>query len=547
MEQELHTSCTAALSSNNNNTNNNESDTVIASSPVKDTIGSLDTDEGIVFASSATGVAAVSEANGGQPLSRDDNRGQGAMNSSSSGVGSLLAPLAGWCGRAIPHGGFVANVYNLASATLGAGILSVPSGFAASGIAVSVLLLLALCVCTVYTLWLLVAAKERTGLRSYEELARGLLGRGWDHFTAAIMLLFCWGTCVGYAISVRDLLRPVVLPPGAATSAGQERLLSLLTCAVWALTMLPLSLPKEINALRYASFAGVSFVIFFVLCVVVHALGALATGSGAGGRETLYWATSGISAVNGFTLFIYGFLCQVNVFEVHEEMSLPSARRLARDSAFSMGGVCVLNLCAGLFGYLEFGSAASRSLLLLYRPRDEPVFALAFVLLSFKLAVGFAICIAPSRDAVYYSLCGKKKTSDVTDAFNYGVSATLAVLALVASLLLPDIVVVFALLGGTCGAFLSFLFPAAFYYCTFTPAAAPRVRRQWQTQVGVMSTGTAAAAAEGEGEGEGEGGGGDPFGEEYGLWHQLGGVILVIGGMAALFLGTFAAVYEYLA
>eukprot|EP00796_Vickermania_ingenoplastis_P001538 gene1538-923_t len=336
------------------------------------------------------------------------------------------APLS--CGarfcNIISHGGTIANVYTLASATLGAGIVSVPSGFQSSGIVVSTVLLLVVYLCTVYSIRLLALAKDQTGLRSYEEMARGLLGRGWDYFTAALMFLFCWGTCVGYVISVQDLLTPILADPTQDGFLQSQTCLRLLTSGVWLLGMLTLSLPKEINSLRYASTVGVTMIIFFVICMVVHSF---QNGLKNGVNPDLKLVNSGMHGVDGLSLFIFAFICQVNVFEIYNEMSRPSPGRLTRDSFISMGLVALLNWMSGFFGYCDFGDeGVQSSILLMYKPREEIIFAIAYIGVCIKLCVGFAICMQPSRDAVYYCL-RMGKTSDVKDWFNWLVSGFLCV------------------------------------------------------------------------------------------------------------------------
>ena len=398
----------------------------------------------------------------------------------------------------VPHGGLIANIYNLASATLGAGIVSVPSGFHDSGVVVSVVLLVVVCACTIYSIHLLGATKLKTGLRSYEEMARGLLGRGWDYFAAFLMFIFCWGTCVGYVISVGDLLSPMLDSENTnaflKTANGHRILVGL----IWLVGMFTLSLPKEINSLRYASVVGVSFVIFFVICMIIHsARNGLKHGIG----SDINLVNNGMPAVNGLTLFIFAFICQVNVFEIFEEMRKPTLRNMTRDATASMIVVALLNFFSGFFGYCDFGDAVDGSILLLYRPLKDPLFMISYIGLCVKLCVGFAICIQPSRDAIYY--CAQMgKTSDVKDWINWILSGFLALAALICGLFIPDINIVFTLLGGICGGFLGFIFPAYFF---------------------IYSGGFTL--------------------KKVGILHYIGCIILIVGGVVAIVFGTAVAIY----
>lgn len=431
------------------------------------------------------------------------SRCNGDFDTSSGDNGVVPAKATGLRGAletvysVIPHGGLVANVYNLASATLGAGIVSVPSGFHQSGIVVSVVLLAVVCACTIYSIRLLGKAKLKTGLRSYEEMARGMLGRGWDYFTAFLMFIFCWGVCVGYVISVGDLLSPML--DGENTNAflktanGHRILVGL----IWLVGMFTLSLPKEINSLRYASVVGVSFVIF-VICMIIHSA---QNGLRHGVSKDVLLVKNGMPAVNGLTLFIFAFICQVNVFEIFDEMAKPTLSNMTRDATVSMVLVAVLNFLSGFFGYCDFGVKVDGSILLLYRPLEEPLFMIAYIGICIKLCVGFAICIQPSRDAVYYCL-NMGKTSDVKDWVNWLVSGFLALAALICGLFIPDINIVFTLLGGICGGFLGFMFPAYFY---------------------IYSGGFTL--------------------KKVGILNYIGCVILIVGGVVAVVFGTAVAIY----
>ncbi|ORC87342.1 putative amino acid transporter [Trypanosoma theileri] len=395
--------------------------------------------------------------NGELGTKADVSVGDGSSSQAMDGVGkrSFVKRIVG----IVPYGGMVSNAFNLASATLGAGIVVLPSGFHNSGIIVAVILLVLCCAFTIYSIRLLALTKDKTGLRSYEEMARGLLGRGVDYFTALLMFVFCFGTCVGYVISVGDLLSPLLNAPSSPKFLHTDSGKRLIVSAVWFVGMFSLSLPKEINSLRYASVVGVTLIVFFVICMIVHAA---THGLKGGFSSDIRLFNSGIEAINGLSLFIFAFICQVNCFEIYEEMRNPSPRRMTRDSLLSMTGVGILYFLAGFFGYADFGAGASESVLRLYSPQSDVMMAIAYIGMAVKLCVGFAICIQPSRDAVYYVLHWGK-TSDVPTWRNLLVSGFLALAALILGLFIPNISVVFGFLGGVCGGFLAFIFPALFH------------------------------------------------------------------------------------
>ncbi|KAF5222728.1 hypothetical protein ECC02_004305 [Trypanosoma cruzi] len=361
----------------------------------------------------------------------------------------------------ISHGGMLSGAYNLASVTLGSGIITLPSAFNSTGVVLSVVVLLVISLATVFSTYLLALAVDKTGYRGYEKLARGLLGRGWDYWAAFNMWMFCFGSCVSYVISVGDMLRPILDDPSVNPFLQTVWGNRCLVIVIWFCVMLPLSIPKEINSLRYASVVGVSFIMYFVVAIVVHAVRGFEHGKP---RHDLKMFRSGNGAIIGFSLFIFAFLCQTNCLEVYAEMRKPTPRRMTRDTTLSMVICCFLYIISGFFGYADFGDAITDSVLLYYNVRDDPMIAVAYAGLAFKLCVGFAICMQPSRDSMYYCIGWNVTTMPFWK--NALFCTALAIVALVLGLFIPSITIVFGLVGSLCGGFLGFIFPSLFYMYT---------------------------------------------------------------------------------
>ncbi|KEG07537.1 putative amino acid transporter [Trypanosoma grayi] len=384
---------------------------------------------------------------------------------SEGGSGSLSAidvlsrnPVARFFNRIVPRGGSLAGMFNLASVTLGAGIISIPSAFNTSGMAMAVTYLVVVTALTVFSIMLLVSASERTGFRSFESMARGLLGRGADYAVAFLMWLLCFGGAVGYVVAVGDVLRPILahagVPEYLQTDSGRRVLVS----CIWILFMFPLVLPKHVNSLRYASAIGVLFILFFVFCVVVHSAQKIARDGGL--RPDLIMVRPGNSAVSGLSLFMFAYLCQVNCFKIYHEMASRSVAHMTRDAALSCGICCLLYFLIGFFGYAEFGPEVEGSILKYFDPYASPVFFVCYFGLIVKLCAAFSLNMLACRTALFQILHW-----DVV-AMPYWKHSIFSVLfavgALVFGLFVPDINIVFGLVGAFCGGFIGFVFPSLF-------------------------------------------------------------------------------------
>lgn len=368
--------------------------------------------------------------------------------------------------KIVPHGGLMSSVYNLAAVTLGSGIITLPSAFEACGVMLSIFILVAITIFTVYSVYILMVAVEKTEKRlySYESLARGLLGRGWDYFAAFNMWMFCFGSCVSYVISAGDMLSRATDSPSVNEFVRSQTGNRLLTSLIWLVVMLPLSIPKQINSLRYASAIGVSCMVYFVLVVVIHScMNSFEDGKA---KNDIAMFKGGNNSIVGFSLFLFAYLCQTNCFEIYTELSKPSPARLTAHTAISMAMCCALYILTGIFGYLEFGKQMTGSILLMYDIRSDILVAVAYVGVGVKMCVGFAICMLPTRDSLYYCLGSYwpvfRHIRDVPFWLHTLMIVIMSVFALVLGLFIPSVNIVFGYVGSFSGGFLGFIYPALF-------------------------------------------------------------------------------------
>ncbi|XQJ28128.1 amino acid transporter, putative [Leishmania guyanensis] len=409
--------------------------------------------------------------------------------------------------KAVPHGGMLSNSYNLAAVTLGSGVIALPSAFRAMGMITSILTLLIITLSTVYSVYIMIQAADKTGRRlySYEALARGLLGRGWDYLAAFHMWMFCFGSCVSYVISTGNLLSRATDDPSVNSFVRSPWGNRLLVAMIWACVMLPLSIPKTINSLRYFSIIGVTCMMNFVIVIVAHS----AMNGFENGRPIHQpkMFKTGNSAVVGFSSILFAFLAQTNVFEVARETPKPTPWRISRDIAISQVVCCALYVLAGVFGYLEFGEQITDSILLYYNVRRDVLVMIAYVGIAVKMCVGFALCMQPSRDAVYYCLGWHfptfKDIRTVPFWLNAVICTGFSLLALVLGLFIPSVNIVFGLVGSFSGGFLGFIFPALY----------------------IMYAGNWGL-------------------RQVGWVHYLSTYLLLIAGVVAVVFGTVASIYE---
>lgn len=355
--------------------------------------------------------------------------------------------------RMIPPGGHLSNIFNISSTTLGIGIVSMAGGFNQTGVVLSVMLMIICGVMISFSYYLLGCACEATPYRTWETLGRGILGRGWDHFVNAAMIVLNLGVTTSYVIVVGDLIPPFLtqLPEDhfCRTRSGTR----LLTATVWLFCMYALTLMRNAASLRYFSFFGVVLVLYFVFAVVIRS-----SLNGMPHLHDMKLFASGLDAVNGITLFIFSFMGHSLVIRLYDEMPNPSAKHLAIDGGCSVLIVGIFYFLVGFFGYADIGPTIEDSLFKYYSIHKDVMMMLAYIGMLLKVCVGYALVTQACRISVLFSL--HLPHIDVIPYWQlWLVNTVICLVSLMLGLFIPDVSIVFNLLGSLCGGVLAFLLP----------------------------------------------------------------------------------------
>ncbi|CBZ29115.1 putative amino acid transporter aATP11 [Leishmania mexicana MHOM/GT/2001/U1103] len=359
----------------------------------------------------------------------------------------------------VPFGGFLATTFNLASATLGAGIISIPSGFNLSGVIMSCVYLILAAAGTIYSMNLLAKVMVKTGLRTYAQSARVLLGRGADYFLAVLIIIQCFGGSVAYIIATSTLLSPILNAPSAPAFLKTKQGNRVITSVVWLTFMLPLVFPKKVNSLRYVSTFGVLFIVYFVACMIGHsATHGLPNPSI---RSEMRMMRTGNEALEGLGVFLFSLMVQLNAYDIFFEMQHKTVFHFTLYTTIATGTCVLLYVLSGVFGYADFGSKVRDSVLSLYDPIREPYMAVGYIGIVVKICVAFALHMIPFRDALYHFL--RWTPEEVPYWKHCLVMAIPATAALLCGLFIPTVNTVLGLLGSFCGGIIGMIMPALFY------------------------------------------------------------------------------------
>ncbi|KAG8347524.1 putative amino acid transporter [Trypanosoma vivax] len=363
-----------------------------------------------------------------------------------------------WARTLIPYGGLLSTVLNLASATVGVGISALPTGFSLSGIVMSSIYLAVIAIATIYSLNLIAKVAEKTGASTYGEASELLWGRRLSYYVAALMIVTCFGGAVAYVIVIGVLIRTALNRPSVPEYLKSPRGNRLMTTIAWLVLIVPLVIPKRINTLRYASGVGMILILYFSICVVVHSV---QQRDDKGATNDVVHVKVGNAALEGLPLFLFSYICQPNAFAILKEMQQCTTWRYTIYSTVGILTCTLLYFLVGVFGYLEFGSRITDSVLALYDPAENAMMGLAYICFIVKVCMAFALHLIPLRDALYHF--AKMNVDSASCLHHTFLMLFIATTALIFGLFIPKMNAVIGLVGSICAGQIGFILPALFY------------------------------------------------------------------------------------
>nr|CCD14193.1 unnamed protein product [Trypanosoma congolense IL3000] len=367
----------------------------------------------------------------------------------------------------IPPGGMVSTVFNLSSICIGAGILGLPAAANSGGLIMAFIYPLIIVLVSVQSLYCIAAQVEKHSLKSYEGMARVLLGPRAAYAAGMLRVLNSFGACVAFVISVADILVAILQNSDAPDFLKSVTGNRLLTLGVWLCCMLPLVIPRQVDSLRYISTVGIIFCFYLMGVIVVHSCtNGLPENikkihlSGGPSDDGIHLFGTGNKAIEAPGVFTFAFLCQAASIEVYSSMTQPSVTRFTLYSAYAMAMCFVLYVTTAFFGYLDFGSKVTGSVLPMYDPVGQPAIMIGYIGLVVKLCASYALLMFACRNGIY-NVIGRNPDT-VVSWEHCLVAVVLSTITLVCGLFIPNINTVFGFVGAVCGGFLAFIFPALF-------------------------------------------------------------------------------------
>uniref|UniRef100_A0A4W5KIK1 Sodium-coupled neutral amino acid symporter 2 n=1 Tax=Hucho hucho TaxID=62062 RepID=A0A4W5KIK1_9TELE len=379
---------------------------------------------------------------------------------------------------------FGMSVFNLGNAIMGSGILGLSYAMANTGIALFVILLVAVSIFSLYSVHLLLKTANEGGSLVYEQLGYKAFGMPGKLAASISITMQNIGAMSSYLYIVKYEL-PIVIQAFLIVY-----LLSYISTVYEVLNRFFSLCYLTSGYLGYTSGFSLLCMVFFLIVVIYkkfqipcpyvpnmdvilnetvskvlnNTVGFLNTTAVVYNEDvcTPKYFVFNSQTVYAVPILTFAFVCHPAVLPMYEELKDRSRRKMQRVANVSFLSMFIMYLLAALFGYLTFNVHVEPELLHTY----SKVYKSDVILLIVRLAVLTAVTLTvpvvlfPIRTSVNQLLCASKEFSWIRH--------TIITVVLLAStnclvIFVPTIRDIFGFIGASAAAMLIFILPSAFY------------------------------------------------------------------------------------
>lgn len=281
--------------------------------------------------------------------------------------GKKLLYFAGSPGRFIKKqvapGSVKSSMFSLVIICLGAGQITIPYTFYKLGFLGGCLAIAFGGGISIFASWMLAHACQMTNAASYEEVAMVSFGKSWQRGTSFSMVCANAGFLISYIVLFKSFM------PYAIQTIKGSRLPSwcddtlvgqIFWCILFSVFFVfPLSIPRELSALRFTSAFSVmvSFYIVLVICVECWMDHGSSPTVGQGfSRAHDELNIEVLTLFNCLPLIIFAFMYQINVPAIYNELKEKNVNTMKRVLTGGTIGASALYILCGIFGVVAFST-----------------------------------------------------------------------------------------------------------------------------------------------------------------------------------------------
>uniref|UniRef100_UPI00358DFDBB sodium-coupled neutral amino acid symporter 2-like isoform X1 n=2 Tax=Myxine glutinosa TaxID=7769 RepID=UPI00358DFDBB len=395
---------------------------------------------------------------------------------------------------------FGMSVFNFSNAIMGSGILGLAFGMASTGLVSFTILLSAVTIMSIFSVYLLLETAEHAQIKSFEQMGFSAFKWFGKVIASLSVMLQNIGAMSTYLFIIKKEL-PALLEEITSTNAWKSYFNGEIAVIIAALfVILPLCSMRNIGHLGYSSTFSLGCMAFFQI-VIIYKKFSISCETKVENGTTMYqylyltdynqtqtgWHSCKpeIALLNQKTIYaipiaIFAYVAHPEVLPIYKELKNASKKRMLHVSYVSMITMFIMYILTAIFGYLTFYAGVEDEMLHTYLLVQGFDTAIVLVRIAVIIAVTLTVPVVlfPMRSSLEEIFLPNRE-------FNWFRHIVIAVLLIGFDVLLvifvPRIKDIFGPVGATAGSLLIFILPSAFFL-----KLVPKHKHSGLFRIGVM-------------------------------------------------------------
>ena len=360
----------------------------------------------------------------------------------------------------LEKGSLRGSIFNMISAALGGGVLSLSYVFVLSGWATGLILIVVGFLASRTSNLMIAKLATDHNCKNIDEMAFKAGGTCFRKFLQIVMLIYATGSCIGYQIFMGQLLSYLMeqLLPDDKDFFTTFEFRLLVNLPIAGVVLLPLSLKRDMSSLTFAGILSVIAITYTLLVLLIetpfywqeyrHA------------EDTVVYAFKiDANFLTSCSLVFFAYTCQLSLLPVYSELVKPNYRRIKKvvDRAQSFHMVFYLLIASA--GYFSTFNATSDVVI----QRDPlPAYTPDYTMLG--AAVGICVVLFAAFPQVYnpcrnqfFLLCFNEP--NFSQKQNFICTFVFISLTVCVAIFYPNVSTVLSILGGLCSVSICYTIP----------------------------------------------------------------------------------------
>jgi len=357
-----------------------------------------------------------------------------------------------------------AAVFTLVSSAMGAGCLSLPFMLKTAGIIPGLFMLALGAVLAHLSLVVLMSCARYTESDSFSQLVALTMdskpsGRP-SRMVDVVIAVYGIAAVLCYLMFIGDFFLGIAQSPVLQLNLSRETLIVVISLVVvW-----PLSLPRNLSALRHVCVLSVAAICLTAIAVALKTPGYAKLGSveaDADEWRLVWWKSDPYAMLQSFSIALFSFAAHTNAVPVATSLKQADGASIWTVSLYSVGIEFVFYLLMGLAGYVSFRGYTEQDFILNYRNDDMTMFLVRCVY-GVVVCLGAPINLSPAASSIL-GLLGKTRGSRGSGARHFVVVTTIIVSCVAIALFCKQVADVIGLIGASFGSLIVLAWPAMIY------------------------------------------------------------------------------------